>query len=494
MALYNITNSNSALMAVEFIPVSQGNMTFFYIRDPEKKEEVRRQIEKLGQTVISEASADNTLTLITRGGKNKEELAGALKASDYNIELNTPKHKINWWSLRGNMSNVGQVLQLISAFKEPRPTPERPVRPKYSADQGAFAILNLAANMINILFGGQKEKDKYRLLHVKENLNALLGSALPEDATPPDTAISYSEITKETQPPPTLGQRANAFMRRNSVRLGEIGLRVLGSLALVFPAKPEHWKKVGNAFKKGGIGAAATASLNPDKFNLISGTTYLIGKTVAFASKTPDPYDPKPKSVLDRIREKYFFRASSLIEMSAAGTLAYGNLKKDKPLGALGGGIFMGGFVTRLLAPFGSKQLDTEEVFAYTHDFLARMPHEKLPQLVAESAALLNKDIGDERKLTFGNIYTRLTTDLYRYHNIALDDPAQGVVENAPSPAQATHNKPVKTVKTELREPQEFKNSSSQMLGTMQPGSMSFVDKIALSPDPAQTMQQSGNS
>ncbi len=209
------------------------------------------------------------------------------------------------------------------------------------------------------------------------------------------------------------------------MRIGEIGLRFLGSIALAFPLK--NWGAAYAQLKKGSWAGAFAAARNKDSTNFYTGVTYLTGKTIGLFSKVPDPYNPAEKhTALDTVREKYLFRLSSLVEAGAAGTLAVGNFKADKNgkrdsyIGAAAGVSLTTGLLTRLFADFGTREVDMEELYAHSTDALAVVPPDKLPQLLAEAAAGI-KDHFKEKSMDYGEIYTKMMTDLYRYHHIALD-------------------------------------------------------------------------
>jgi hypothetical protein len=168
-------------------------------------------------------------------------------------------------------------------------------------------------------------------------------------------------------------------------------------------------------------------------------------------------------------------------------------------MGAIGGTLFMGGLTTRFLAPFGSKEVDTEEVFAYTSDLLATVPREELSKRLAESAALLSQDLSDHQNMSFGNVYTRLTADLYKYHNIAISNSSVEAKEITQD-VQVSHDvktpdKDVSDARVPLKVPPltvksdesaAFKNSSTQMAGALTPEAASFADKTKLSNGTAQ--------
>ncbi|MDE3060295.1 MAG: hypothetical protein KGJ06_04730, partial [Pseudomonadota bacterium] len=90
-------------------------------------------------------------------------------------------------------------------------------------------------------------------------------------------------------------------------------------------------------------------------------------------------------------------------------------------LGGIGGAMFVAGFAIRFFAPYGTKELDMREAYAHATDTLAKTPPEKLPQLLADTAVTLKESLKDKENITFGEIYTHMKSDLYRYHRIGLD-------------------------------------------------------------------------
>ena len=474
MAFYRNNNSNSFYSAVEFGPVSDGNLTFFYINTPQKAEAEKWFAEnKVNQKIIAESQADGQTILVTSGSKSPHELRDTLKSRGDMLDLVEARHKIDSWKVRGNMSNVGQFMQLWSAMSSG----------KMKADLAGFSILNLAANYVNVKFGGQKERDKYHLLYIKKNLNNLLGAHLsPGDELPNITDSHYAKH-KEPEPPPNILIKFHNFMERNSVLVGEIGLRYLGSFVMAFPI--DRWKTAGKALKSGSPAGALKEAINPNPTRRAAGLTYLAGKSLAFFSKTADPYNPTPPSTLEKIREKFVFRTSSVIESGAASALAVGSFTGDfgkkKPdqsdfVSGVGGSIFAGALVSRIFAPFGKKTLNVNETFAYTTDLLAKMPQDKLPQLMADSAVLLSENFATP-DLDFGKVYARLMNDLYLYNNISISiEPAakQATPANTAEPAPETATR--KT--SEDKEKQGFSNPSTKLLNKMLSRSMDFGSEL----------------
>ena len=146
---------------------------------------------------------------------------------------------------------------------------------------------------------------------------------------------------------------------------------------------------------------------------------YLTGMTMGLFSKIPDPYNPKPPTTLDWIREKAVFRVSSWVQVIGAGMLAHGNYKKGDVLGTLGGATLMGSLTTRSFAPFGGREVNRDELYAHIAEGLAKVQPEKLPDAVGETAHFLEGQFRDKH-LSFGSAYMQLSDAIKRYHGIAL--------------------------------------------------------------------------
>lgn len=439
MSVYQNTNPNAPVVSVEFAPLPEGNFTFFRIRDAEKVEDLKKWLtsSEVGQEIIAQTQtqSDGTQILVTHGHKRSEDISALLARTGENFEIPKEKTKFDPWKWRGRFSNIGQTFNLISGFQN---------EGKLTGPKIMFAALNFAASGVNATFGGQKSEDEYQLRHLKSNINHLLAGRLPPGTDLPNVDEDRVAMRADDEAPKTLGQKCNELMRKNSVRIGEIGLRYLGSVALAFPMT--KWKPAAKLIGEGSLKEAFHIAKNPDSTNFWTGVTYLTGKTIGLFSKVPDPYNPVPSTGMDKIREKYLFQASSLIETGAAGVLAVGNAKVKNPskhqisraaarglpapapardlIGAAGGATLMAGLTTRLFAKFGTREVDMDELYAHTTDVLAQASPEQLPQMLADCAASI-KDHFKEKAPEYGAIYLKLMTDLYRYHRIALEKPAE---------------------------------------------------------------------
>ena len=231
---------------------------------------------------------------------------------------------------------------------------------------------------------------------------------------------------------------------------------------------------MGEAFKK---------MRNPDKFIFNAGGFWLAGKTLAFFAKTPDPYNPE-RTALDKFREEYLFKISTATEAIGSTTMAYDSFVKRKItfggkvstdyLGSVGGMLFTTAFIMRLSAPYGVKDLNMEEVYAHATDTLAKTPPEKLPQLMADTAAYLTEHLKD-KNVQFGEVYNKLMTDLYRYHHIALDNLGTEPQERTQALAQPS----LDTTDASLAEKYSLQRKSIAPTEKMAPPAANFTDRVA---------------
>lgn len=438
MALYRNTNANSLITHVEFTPVADGNFAFIYARPDDNKEELKQWLtsKEVGQEIIAETQVNGKSVFVTHGETTKDAFAKKLEEHGEKLQLQVHKKKFNAWAWRGNMSNVGQILQVMSAAMKPKGIDTATM---------TFGLSNLAANMTNLIFGGEVREDVHGERALKGKINQGLSSYLAGDDPFPEVDDRIGKRL-EAKDPPSAGDKAYSFMKQNSVKIGEVGMRYFGAFNMMAPLfkSKQEWKVFGDALKGGKMGEAWKAFRNPDKANFWVGVLYLFGKSLALTSKVPDPYDPTPKTALDEFREKYAFKVSSVIEGLGAGTIAmtrlkagskvvpgkvfdkvglkFGNTQWNRDyLGGIGGLLFMGGFAIRLAAPFGTRKMDMDEIYAHATDTLAKTPPDQLPQLLAETAATVTEHFKD-KNLEYGKVFSMMMQDLYHYHHIALDN------------------------------------------------------------------------
>src|SRR6476646_10793928 len=132
MALYTNQNAASAIASVEFSPVSEGNFSFFYVRDAARKDEVKTWLKGAGQAVETEAVMNGQPVLVTHGDKSQKELEEALAARGDTLELYQRKIPFSEkaWKTGATLALVGQFMQLASSF----------LRPNRKIDYGLFML------------------------------------------------------------------------------------------------------------------------------------------------------------------------------------------------------------------------------------------------------------------------------------------------------------------------------------------------------------------
>lgn len=452
----------SAGYMVESQAVGEGNMAYVHVMDASKLLEITETLKATGQEIVTEATIGDRPVLVTRGAQSRDALLQALQQKEgVSVEWQEAQgRKFNPWGIRGYLSIVGQFLTLFSASKTEK---------GIDSSTLGFATLNLGANATNILFGAEKPRDIHQEFYLKTALTKVLEKHIAEGETLPQPELGVDATQRAAeQAPQSAGQRAQAFMEKNSVKLGEIGLRYLGAISLAFPfvknktdengqtlynevsvtgpdgavieeqskRKPvktsEQWGEAAGKLVRGDVKGAVENVINDKAANRKAGLLYLAGKTVALFSKTPDPYNPEPSTPIDWIRENVTFRLASVIEFFAAATLAHDRFtnpdrkivingqKMQDYVGGVGATLFTIGQAVRFFAPFGVKQVDMDALDEFIVDGLAKVPQEKLPQVVAETAAMLTEHF--KGKFAFGEIYAQLSQDLYKQHRIAVPD------------------------------------------------------------------------
>jgi len=495
MAIYDNLRKESPLTAVEFSPVSDGNFSFFYVDSPVKKDLVKQWLTSgdVGQEVIAETSINGRPVLVTHGDKTQEELLKLLEAKGDKLTLQKKEHGLDLWTVRSALSVGGQSLQMLSAWRQLRPDKAtgKLVRSGIDGPTMMFAGLNMAANVMGFIFGSQKTEDEHQLAFLKEQFNNKLDGSVPAGQLP-DTDDKRDTLHRDPPPPKTVGQKTWDFLQRNSVTVGEIGLRYAAAIALTFPM--QTMKPAFGKLMQGELKEAIKIGGNKDKLKFYAGLGYLAGKTIALFTKVKDPYDPKPHTWVDTLREDVLFKAGSLIEAGSGTAIAINGFTKSKIdlggkqmpdyAGGVGGLMFATGYLVRYFAKFGEKQMNMDELQAHVTDSLAKVPPEQLPQLIAECAATLKEHFKD-KPLDYGKLYTQMMTDLYKYHHISLDnlgtEPEERIAKmgGAAQPATAPATETPVAAKQESKHAHKHqpRKSASELAATVP--AASHVDKAA---------------
>lgn len=417
---YENRRQGAAIAGAELPPETEGNAFFFHLNPQADKEAVKAWLAgEAGQEIVSDTQMGDHALIVTRSTKTRDEFLGAAKNHGEDFQIPVVKKKFNPWAWRGYTSILGQSLQLTSSFMTKSGT---------TADRvaiGGFAVSNLIANITNITVGSQKKSDPHQLRMLKEEFNKKLAAYLPQGETLPGVEEKHAELRHE--PKKTGKEKAKDVVRQYSVSGGEIGLRIFGATSLAFPVTKLIAR--GKSLITGSAQGRNDSLKNPNPVTYKAGLITLLGKFTSLCSKEPDPYNPKPPTFLDKIREKITFRASSIIEAIGAYMMMMDRFKNQKieingrPIrdypGGIGNAVFIGGYAVRLFAPYGSLEVNMKELTAHLSDSLAKVPREKLPELVAQTAIDLKHHF-KEKAPDLSKLYLDLAADLKNHHNIEL--------------------------------------------------------------------------
>jgi hypothetical protein len=473
MNRYLNSRTDSKIASIECSSMGNRQLSFIHLRDAAAMEQVKAwMLQSREATLLSETNNNNKPILVFSGTQSPTDILRTLREHGEDLQAPAPeKKKFNPWWWRATTSIAGQSLQITSSFTS-IPADHDPSKPKPKLDWSVFlfATLNLAANFINYIYGAQEKEDPHHLHFLKEQFNTQLQPHLAANATLP---------SPDKNPLEEHGRAKNkelGFWDKYSVSLGEIGLRTLGSLALMFPVN-RLGKEVVTEFKKtGSYGSAFKASLNPKPWSLLVGVMMVTGKIVSMFATEPDPYNPEAPSTFDKFRQKVAFKLSSTVEGLAAGIMTfdrmwhYNSTKGYKAIhengtprsiakhgdlaGAAGNVLFVTGYGVRFVAPYGSREVNMRELYAHLSDGLAKVEPEKLPQLVLETAIGVHQHFKDKpankkTPLDLPSIYARLVDELDTYHHIKLDkaptSQTPSIIAEKKSPTPASSITGVKT-------------------------------------------------
>lgn len=406
------------MTAVEFSKTPSGQNIVFHLRDDASSQELEKQLHAsgFGLKFVARTHVGGESLLIAEGSNIQEPLTMWFESQGSSLELTKHEKPVDPWIIRSVLGFGGQTLQLASAF----------MQHKTNWGTFVFASTNLTANAINLFYGAQDKDDPHQLKFLKEKYNRALTPHMQSGEIAPPTTDARKELRDSSKK-----AGVNDFMKEHSVNVGELGLRYLGAFGLAFPVS--NWKA---ATQAGSIFGWFDKAQDASKFRTFAGVASIGGKTVALGSQVPDPYNPEKKSWLDNIREKYTFLTGGLIETVAYSALAYDSFKDKSStqipgqasagfkfgnrdwLGGVGASMFVLGYIVRSWAKYGVRNVDMDELYAHVSDTLAKTDPEKLPQLLADTAADIMTHFKDNKELDYGSIYTALVNDLKRYHHI----------------------------------------------------------------------------
>lgn len=437
MTVYKNSNEDSILASLDFDDNHKAG--FFFVKNEVDVEVAKTLLKNAEQTIVAQSYVKGRTVIITQGEDDKAALFTKLAAEGGgNFEPVQPEKptflqflRTNGWKIRGGSSVVGQSMTLFSAFNAVSKADADAGRlnPKFDPSIGAFATLNLAANFINYVFGGQKEEDVKGLEKFDGIIADEINHYLPSEAeqVSPDEVRKLSYMDEKELAEHNKSRSAAGILRHNSVRIGEVGLRTLGSLCMVF-----NYKKVLPGLKKLGAGELKEAFLTAkveDKNTFLAGCGMVAGKAMGLLATTYDPNNP-PKTYTDEIRQKVLWTTSSFTEMVAQSFVVFDRAKNKRLV--LGGkahqdmtGIVGNALLTvppypvRLVLPYGEKVLDVDEVQARLLDELHLIPKDKIPQVAARVTARMVEHMGNKSP-SFSALYKEVLHKLHEFHKVNI--------------------------------------------------------------------------
>lgn len=438
MAVYKNNDEKSILASAEFDDGS--NTAFFYVKHEVDVDRAKELLKASGQSLVAQSYIKGHTVIITQGTDSKEELFNKLASSadGGTFALATPEKptflqwiKANGWKLRGGSSVAGQSMTLVSAIRSvsKEDAAAGNLNPQFDRAIGAFAILNLAANFINYVFGGQKEEDVAGLNKFDGIIAEEINRYLPEGTKKllPDDVRKLSYMDEQELKEHNKSRSMAGLIRQHSVRAGEVGLRTLGSLAMVF-----DYKKLGaglSELMKGNVKKAFLAAKVADKNTFMAGCGMVAGKMMGLFAQTYDPNDP-PKTYTGEIRQKVLWITSSFTEMIAQSFVAFDRYKNKRLVlggkampdytGVVGNVLLtVPPYPTRLVLPYGEKVLDVGEVQARLLDELHKIPTDKMPEVAARVTARMVEHMG-EKSPSFSELYKKTLHKLHAFHGICV--------------------------------------------------------------------------
>lgn len=444
-----ISSTNTgAVKAVEFSQTNGVNYAVFHTMAGKAAQDLASVFDAAHKNVqiLSDTPGDNGEHIIAcRMDYPLDEMISALNAQSEGLEREKEqKTGPDPMFLRGCTSIIGQASQLVSSAttlprNTPLPTTRKEILGNISADIMGFAVLNLMANFCNMKFGSQHKIDHNHTIALKEEFNRHLAQLVDNpDALPDPRSEAISRRPPEKL---TFGQKAYNFAQSQSTTIGEVALRMAGTASMIFPAN--QWREAYAEAAQGNYAQAFAKAINKDPVNRAVGITTMVGKVSSLIAKEENPYSDKEQNAFDVFREKYAFKASSVIEGVAAAGMAVDRVVNRRSIigadkyynpndknqfdalprdwaGAFGNGVFVLGYGIRYPAKVGTLDVDLKEVYAHISDGLALLPRDTIPEALAGTVISLKNHFKDKRDLSAADIYAGISNELENHHQIAM--------------------------------------------------------------------------
>lgn len=454
MRTYVSQVSGGLVQSVAFSQAENGKRYGFIHARPDAStgDQVRRLLTQSSPPATIRSTTRNateTLIVVT-GFSSDAAVLTPLESEGQRFAQPSAQKAFNPWAWRGVTSIIGQSGQLLSSYfvydhaKRFEMDISKLARAKAdSIAIAGFAVLNLCANVINIMFGAQEKNDPNHFAFLTSEFDARFANAYGHQLASAPSSGPAAGAVRTDKP-----SKFHTFLDRYSVSFGEIFLRTLGSVSLAFPVV--QFKAGFEAFKAHGLQAGYQAMKNKNSATFIYGLAMLLGKGTSFMASEPDPYNPAPMGPWRAFREKVAFKLSSVIEGLGAGWSSHDRFKYQKihvgnktiadiP-GGIGNAVFVAGYGIRYTAPFGTREVDMPTLYQHIGSALARLPDPQQPEAIASNAHWLVDHFSKKKdpKYTLPSIYLALTEAVDRQKKGEekaphADAPAQSVEASKPA-------------------------------------------------------------
>lgn len=494
MAVYKNKDEKSIFASIDFDDTN--NTAFFFVKSEVDVDKAREILEKSGETFVAKSYVKGQTVLIAQGKDARDktlEKVAALDIGKFELEPEEKQTSLQFikehgWKIRGGSSVIGQSAVLFSAIKGTTNAKiaKGNLSTGFEPAMGFYSIFALAANLVNYVFGGQKEEDVHGLEKFDKIIADEVNRYLPTDKhnkISPDDVRKLSYMTDKEAEEHNKERSPAGMLKRNSVWFGEVGLRTIGSLSMVFNLF--NLKKGFAPLSKGNFKQAFDAVKTENDFTRNAGYLMVAGKVMGLSAQTYDPNN-EPKTYWQEIRQKVLWRVSTAVEAVSQSAMAF-HSHRDKKL-IIGGkqhydstGVAGNVLLTippygsRIVLPYGQKVLDVDEVHARLLDELHKLPQDKIPEVAARVTAKMVEHM-DGNSPEFSVLYRKLMSKLDKYHDIEVLP--HGVDPKAPE-QQVASNSPSNTVSSITAQPEKFtdkvKSKTDELIKDM-----SMVGKVSM--------------
>ena len=517
MALYDSKSESSVFSAVDVS--DRGDVAVFRVRHELDIAVAKDILAMQGQKVVAESNINGDSVLVTQLTKSKQEVLAGLATSGNNFEAHKEPNRAGLgfvekqgWTIRSSTSLVAQCLQILSSlnphfgWNSKGNIEEDTVKSGNNAALLGFAISNLTANLMNRMFGGEKIDDALGFKKVNDTTESEVNRFLPDGnkfELPADkqgnnqfkTAYMTPEELEKSKPNPTMD-----WLRKNSVGFGEIGLRMIGTFAMI--CSPDKWKDgIETLFKTGSATKAFNEAKVKDNTTFYSGLIIMTGKLIGLLASAKDKLAP-PTSPAEKFAQDAAWTISSGVEfvgtmpmLAAAVTNKkmiiggeYGTVESGKDKGKtvyLGGGTTVvdptsvaaqilnaSAYPVKAILPKAEKYFDLAETQARQVRGALKLHEAGQGDKICEVMARVTSDITEQmgaKSPGFANLFSDVLQKLEKHHGIS---PFAAPADNLSAEhefAEVTSKKQFadERIKQKTRTPIEPKSESMQERATV---------------------------